>query len=73
MDTKEINKALDRAFEQGTKIVNGDVDLLQSLRDALIEVDRLREALEHSYHCGLAISHGMGCPVAEALGSKAGQ
>ena len=34
------------------------------------EVDRLREALEHSYHCGLAISHGMGCPVAEAIGPK---
>ena len=61
IDTKEIAKALDRAFEQGTQIVNGGVDLLQSLRDALNEVDRLREALDKivtadidSYQAGIA-------------------
>ena len=68
MDTKEIAKALDRAFEQGTQIVNGGVDLLQSLRDALNEVDRLREALEKIASAGY--DYGFSLIAQEALNPK---
>jgi hypothetical protein len=46
IDTKAIREAIGRAFEQGTVIINGDIDLLQSLRDTLDALDTARAEVE---------------------------